>query len=145
MHFAEVHGWGQPKKPGRYFYGWGRRPNFFPRVGVKPTRPTRKCMYVIGHKLATISLIFFQFFRGFLDHNQLEAARKVEEMYPWTKRISVWRRHVELTHRESPLLVMTMQHRSRVLTKQLDIQVGMERFGLLWSPICNVQLGQNLF
>lgn len=60
-----------------------------------------------------IAFLFPQFFRGFLDHNQLEGSRRVEEMFSFVKSVSIWRRHVEVTHRESPLLVMTMQHRSK--------------------------------
>jgi len=56
----------------------------------------------------------YQFFRGFLDQNQLEGGRRIQEMFPFIKKTSIWQRHVEITHRESPLLVMTMQHRSRV-------------------------------
>eukprot|EP00093_Oithona_nana_P014457 14457.XXX_467503_458791_1 [CDS] Oithona nana genome sequencing. len=56
----------------------------------------------------------YQFFRGFMDHNQLDGGRRVEIMYPFIQSTSVWRRHVEVTHRESPLLVMTMQHRTKV-------------------------------
>ena len=61
--------------------------------------------------------MIFQFFQGFLDHNQLEGARRIDDMFPFIKKTSIWRRHVEVTHRESPLLVMTMQHRSRVCKK----------------------------
>ena len=49
-----------------------------------------------------------------MDHNQLDGGRRVEIMYPFVQSTSVWRRHVEVTHRESPLLVMTMQHRTKV-------------------------------
>lgn len=57
----------------------------------------------------------YQFFRGFLDQNQLDGARRIEDMYSFVKKASVRRRHVEVTHRESPLLVMTMQHRNKVI------------------------------
>lgn len=62
-----------------------------------------------------MNVTLFQFFRGFLDSNQLEGARRIEDMYSFIKKVSIRQRHVEVTHRESPLLVMTMQHRSRVL------------------------------
>ena len=50
-----------------------------------------------------------------MDQNQLEGSRRAEVMYPFIKSTAVWRRHVEITHRESPLIVMTMQHRSKVV------------------------------
>ncbi len=69
--------------------------------------------FVTASSLAQI-MFKFQFFRGFLDHNQLHGARRIDEMFPFIKKASSWRRHVEVTHRESPLLVMTMQHRNKV-------------------------------
>lgn len=62
----------------------------------------------------------YQFFRGFLDENQLDGARRIEEMFPFVEKASIRRRHVEVTHRESPLLVMTMQHRNRVMYFIID-------------------------
>ena len=48
----------------------------------------------------------------------LEAGRSVETMYPFISGVRIWRRHVELRHGESPLLSLTLQHRSKVLTNQ---------------------------
>lgn len=35
-------------------------------------------------------------------------------MFPFVQSVQVFRRHVEIMHSESPLLVLTMQHRSKV-------------------------------
>ncbi len=42
--------------------------------------------------------------------------RPVQELYPFVSGARVWRRHVELEHRESPLLSLSLQHRSTFLT-----------------------------
>ena len=64
-----------------------------------------------------LTLIAFQFTNRFLAPaiNQLAAARRVQDVYPFIKGLKAWRRHVEITHRESPLLVLTMQHKSKVV------------------------------
>ena len=36
------------------------------------------------------------------------------QVFPFISEARVWRRHAELTHRESPLLSLTLQHRSKV-------------------------------
>ena len=47
--------------------------------------------------------------------NQLDVGgRPVQELFPFIKNLRVWRRHVEMEHRESPLLSLSLQHRSRV-------------------------------
>ena len=40
--------------------------------------------------------------------------RMVTEEFPFLTDIHVWRRHVEMEHKESPLLALTLQHRSKV-------------------------------
>ena len=62
-----------------------------------------------------------------MDNHQLEGARKAEDMYPFIQSISVWRRHVEITHKESPLIVMTMQHRNKVRKKSVRIKKYLEQ------------------
>ena len=46
--------------------------------------------------------------------NQLKSARRVVDMHSFVKGIKMWRRHVEVSHGESPLLVLTMQHQTKV-------------------------------
>ena len=65
-------------------------------------------------KLITLHLISLQFPNRFVGFGQLESARKVDDMYSFIKSVKIWRRHVEVTHRTSPLLLLTMQHRSEV-------------------------------
>ena len=59
-----------------------------------------------------------------MDQNQLEGSRRAEVMYPFIKSTAVWRRQVEITHRESPLIVMTMQHRSKVKLYILKVSIN---------------------
>ena len=40
--------------------------------------------------------------------------RRLTDVYPFIGDIRVWRRHVEMEHKESPLLALTLQHRSKV-------------------------------
>ena len=40
--------------------------------------------------------------------------RPLHHLYPFVGGVRVWRRHVEVEHRESPLLGLSLQHRSRV-------------------------------
>ena len=40
--------------------------------------------------------------------------RPLHHLYPFVAGVRVWRRHVEVEHRESPLLGLSLQHRSRV-------------------------------
>ena len=40
--------------------------------------------------------------------------RRVEDVYSFVKQVRTWRRHVEVQHRESPLLSLSLQHRSLV-------------------------------
>merc|ERR1711942_289960 len=40
--------------------------------------------------------------------------REVTAEYPFLADVHVWRRHVEMEHKESPLLAMTLQHRTKV-------------------------------
>jgi hypothetical protein len=35
-------------------------------------------------------------------------------MFPFIGGVHIWRRHVEVSHRESPLVVLTLQHRHKV-------------------------------
>ena len=43
-----------------------------------------------------------------------ELTEVLTQVYPFIGGVRVWRRHVELTHRESPLLTLTLQHRTKV-------------------------------
>ena len=45
--------------------------------------------------------------------------RPVQELFPFVSGARVWRRHVELEHRESPLLSLSLQHRSESSTEKL--------------------------
>ena len=58
----------------------------------------------------------FQFTSHFLasSTHQLKSAQRVESIHPFIQIVKIWRRHVEITHRESPLLILTMQHQSKV-------------------------------
>jgi hypothetical protein len=38
--------------------------------------------------------------------------RPVQDLFPFVSGVRVWRRHVELEHRDSPLLSLSLQHRS---------------------------------
>ena len=49
-----------------------------------------------------------------IDHTTLGGGRPLEQVYPFVSGVRIWRRHVELEHGESPLLSLTLQHRSRV-------------------------------
>ena len=53
------------------------------------------------------------FARGFIDNPDIGGTSVTEE-FPFVSNIHVWQRHVEMKHRESPLLALTLQHRSKV-------------------------------
>ena len=53
------------------------------------------------------------FVSGEIDRLDIGGRRLTEE-FPFLTDVHVWRRHVEMEHRESPLLALTLQHRSRV-------------------------------
>ena len=53
------------------------------------------------------------FASGEIDKPDIGGARVTEE-FPFISDIHVWRRHVEMEHKESPLLGLTIQHRSKV-------------------------------
>ena len=40
--------------------------------------------------------------------------RHVTQEYPFISRVRIWRRHVELDHSQSPVVSLTLQHRTRV-------------------------------
>ena len=67
-------------------------------------------------KMTKILNIQFQFTSQPLvsSSNQLKSARRVVDMHSFVKAIKIWRRHVEVSHGESPLLVLTMQHQTKV-------------------------------
>ena len=50
---------------------------------------------------------------GEIDKGRLDA-RDVRGDHSWAAGVRIWRRHVEVEHGESPLLALTLQHRSRV-------------------------------
>ncbi|TRY75096.1 hypothetical protein TCAL_00601 [Tigriopus californicus] len=50
----------------------------------------------------------------FVNENQLKSARSLKQLHSFIKEIQVWNRHVEVVHRESPLLVLTLQHQKEV-------------------------------
>ena len=49
-----------------------------------------------------------------IDQSKLEGGRALHHLYPFVSGVRIWRRHVEVEHGESPLLALTLQHRSRV-------------------------------
>ena len=49
-----------------------------------------------------------------IDQSRLEGGRLLHHLYPFVSGVRIWRRHVEVEHGESPLLALTLQHRSRV-------------------------------
>ena len=49
-----------------------------------------------------------------IDQSRLEQGRPLQHMFPFISGVRIWRRHVEVEHGESPLLSLTLQHRSRV-------------------------------
>ena len=49
-----------------------------------------------------------------IDQSRLEGGRALHHLYPFVSGVRIWRRHVEVEHGESPLLALTLQHRSRV-------------------------------
>ena len=49
-----------------------------------------------------------------IDQVRLEQGRPLQQIFPFISGVRIWRRHVELQHGESPLLSLTLQHRSRV-------------------------------
>ena len=49
-----------------------------------------------------------------IDQTSLQQGRPLQQLYPFVSGVRIWRRHVELEHGESPLLSLTLQHRSRV-------------------------------
>ena len=53
------------------------------------------------------------FARGEIDKQDI-GGREVTAEYPFLADVHVWRRHVEMEHKESPLLAMTLQHRTKV-------------------------------
>ena len=40
--------------------------------------------------------------------------RPVQQLFPFIQSVRVWRRHIEMEHKDSPLLSLSLQHRSRV-------------------------------
>ena len=53
------------------------------------------------------------FARGFIDKQDIGGTSVTEE-FPFVSNIHVWQRHVEMEHKESPLLALTLQHRNKV-------------------------------
>ena len=51
--------------------------------------------------------------RGEIDRSSV-SGRDVRADYSFVAGVRVWRRHVEVEHRESPLLGLSLQHRTRV-------------------------------
>ncbi len=46
--------------------------------------------------------------------SQLSSALPLPSLFPFVRSVRVFRRHVEVRHSESPLVSLTLQHRSRV-------------------------------
>jgi len=46
--------------------------------------------------------------------NRELGGRHLTEVFPFIRLVRVWRRHAELLHKESPLLTLTLQHRTKV-------------------------------
>ena len=53
------------------------------------------------------------FSSGEIDKGSIQGRRVIEE-FPFLAGVRVWQRHVEMEHKESPLLSLTLQHRSEV-------------------------------
>ena len=58
-----------------------------------------------------MTLVFLH--RGEIDRSSV-SGRDVRADYSFVAGVRVWRRHVEVEHRESPLLGLSLQHRTRV-------------------------------
>ena len=80
---------------------------------------------------------------GEIDKGRLEA-RDVREDHSFAAGVRIWRRHVEVEHRESPLLALTLQHRNRVgVVVQYSasaLQVRINCQALSKPPIFNTQI-----
>ena len=69
---------------------------------------------------------------GEIDKGGLEG-RDVREDHSWVDRVRIWRRHLEVEHRESPLLALTLQHRNRVgvvvqySASQLQVRINLSQ------------------
>ena len=53
------------------------------------------------------------FISGMINKNRIDG-RDIKEDFTFVSGVRIWRRHIELEHGESPLLSLTLQHRSRV-------------------------------
>ncbi|CAB4064408.1 unnamed protein product [Lepeophtheirus salmonis] len=57
-----------------------------------------------------------EFSTPYINDNQLTNAQRIESMFPFIQSVQVWRRTVEIVHRESPLLVgVVMQYHESTL------------------------------
>ena len=74
-----------------------------------------------------------RFVRTMIDHPDI-GGRMVTQEYPFLSDIHVWQRHVEMKHKESPLLGLTLQHRSKVgVTVQYSTSHLAEFSGVLYQ------------
>ena len=63
---------------------------------------------------ANYSLVFPGYFQGGqIDQQELQG-KEVRAEFKFVSQVRVWRRHVEVEHGESPLVSVTLQHRSKV-------------------------------
>jgi len=78
---------------------------------------------------------------------QLKSARRVADIYPFIKKLKIWRRHVEVSHKESPLLALTMQHQSKVDVTMRFEESALEDFRgqLVVDTNSNIMLNLTLF
>ena len=57
-------------------------------------------------------------YSGFFSSGEIDrpdiGGRTVTDEFPFISAINVWHRHIEMKHKESPFLALTIQHRSRV-------------------------------
>ena len=84
------------------------------------------------------------YFRGGLIDQEELHGKDVREEFRFVSKVRVWRRHVEVEHGESPLVAVTLQHRSRVgVVVQFSSSTLADFSGLLYQD-SNSQLQLNL-
>ena len=49
-----------------------------------------------------------------IDRSLGRQGKRVTDVHTFLRGVRVWKRHVEMTHKESPLLALTLQHRNKV-------------------------------
>ena len=82
-----------------------------------------------------------------IDRTMAGQGRIATDVYTFLKRVRVWRRHVEMEHKDSPLLALTLQHRSKVgVVVQYSSSHLADFTGLLYQDrFSNLHLNLSLF